>query len=392
MNPFPAEIWIQIFSIACLDTGRTAESLSLVCKSSHKLVSQFKYQSLALLRPNALVRFSMHLVHTDLSLRPMEHLFIAFESLRIDGHGSRELLSSVRKYTDQDELCAYLESLNPFSKSMGDSASSTEGEPFICGPDNALGDLMGSKCERERICIQERHIQKALFLTLSLSSATLVTLSIHLTFLTRRHLLPAYAFPHLTDLTIFGPCSPNATELEGLDGQEWSQGVVYPSYPALKRLHLSQTYMLSVPLAREILVHAPRLTHLYVHLRSFSLERLAFSLGSHQRQSPNGNGVIGNNQSSEITEGTFPRSLRNFYFEADANELRGEQPGVRNRFLRRAEEISLLTGKNVIICSRPPGKWADIGSALSDWEERICGKEGRWGKGVCSTSGDVNFN
>ncbi|KAL0065231.1 hypothetical protein AAF712_007742 [Marasmius tenuissimus] len=395
MNPFPAEIWIQIFSVACLDTGRTAESLSLVCKASHELVQQFKYQSLALLRPNDLVRFSMHLVRTDLSLRPLKHLFIALESLRIDGHGSRELLASPKNYTDQDELCTYLESLNPFSKPDEDFELSTGSPPSIHRSCNVLEDPLYSELEYERICLQERHIQKALFLTLNLSSPTLVTLSIHLTFLTRRHLLPSYTFPHLEDLTIYGPCSPTATELEGLDGPRWSQGLVtvYPSYPALKRLHLSQTYILSVSLARELLVHAPRLTHLYIHLRSFSFDRLVTSLGLNRPQisQANSNGATAGagNQLSEITEGKFPRGLRTFYFEVDSGELRREELAGTNRFLSRAEEISMLSGANVMVCSRPAGKWADIGSGLVDWEERICGLEGRWGKGVCSMSGDV---
>ncbi|KAG7089415.1 hypothetical protein E1B28_011103 [Marasmius oreades] len=368
MNPFPAEMWIQIYAAACIDTGTTAQSLALVCKTSYRLVQQFKLQSLAFLRPNELVKFSMYLGRIPPEHREMKYLYIALESLWVDGQGSRELVVSPSRYVDQEALCAYLDALNPFASesAVSDRARIPESVAHVS---STVTDQSPT-----RIRLQDRHIQKALYLTLNLASPTLVILSIHLAFVTRKQLLPAYSFPKLEELTIYGSCTPNAGELEGLDGLSGCSDRIV-RYPALKRLHLSQTFAYSIPLARDLAKQAPHLTHLYLNLRSYSLDGLASAMG-----------LLPHLPDASRRNGKFPTTLRIIYLETDPHELVHAGSSL-DAVLERTEEINALSGLDVKICSRPPGKWADIGSALVDWEDRINGREGRWEKGVYSLNG-----
>ena len=48
MNQTPSEVWKNIFSFACTDTGFTGRSLSLVSKYIHETSKSVKLQSIAL--------------------------------------------------------------------------------------------------------------------------------------------------------------------------------------------------------------------------------------------------------------------------------------------------------------------------------------------------------
>jgi len=57
MNVFPVEIWQEIFTLSCIDSGSTGRSLSLVCKYFRDISAPFKYQSLVIIGCQQVIDF-----------------------------------------------------------------------------------------------------------------------------------------------------------------------------------------------------------------------------------------------------------------------------------------------------------------------------------------------
>ena len=57
MDTFPDEIWMSIFSEACIDDGTTGRWLELVSKDFQRLSKPFKYQSICLRRAKQIITF-----------------------------------------------------------------------------------------------------------------------------------------------------------------------------------------------------------------------------------------------------------------------------------------------------------------------------------------------
>ncbi|TFK68268.1 hypothetical protein BDN72DRAFT_751534, partial [Pluteus cervinus] len=53
----PSELWMYIFSFACMDNGYTGRSLSLVSQTIHELSAPLKYQSICIARHKHLFNF-----------------------------------------------------------------------------------------------------------------------------------------------------------------------------------------------------------------------------------------------------------------------------------------------------------------------------------------------
>lgn len=81
----PTELWIDIFTLACVDGGFTGRSLSLVSHDVMTLSKPAKYHSLALTSQAQIVNF--HALLRDDSLRSIDvhHLFITCLNLYPDG-------------------------------------------------------------------------------------------------------------------------------------------------------------------------------------------------------------------------------------------------------------------------------------------------------------------
>ncbi|KZP11944.1 hypothetical protein FIBSPDRAFT_961762, partial [Athelia psychrophila] len=85
MKHIPSEIWTQICSEACTDTGFTGLSLSLVSKFVRAASEPFKLQSVALLGPYRIIAFDSFLLEVPAHLRRIRYLFISYHSLPTDG-------------------------------------------------------------------------------------------------------------------------------------------------------------------------------------------------------------------------------------------------------------------------------------------------------------------
>ena len=77
MNFVPPEIWQKIFSDACLDSGFTGRSLSLVSKYIYEMSKPTRFQSLAIRNYEQVMAFADILERTPSHLRRVIHLFIS---------------------------------------------------------------------------------------------------------------------------------------------------------------------------------------------------------------------------------------------------------------------------------------------------------------------------
>ena len=77
MQHAPTEIWNQISSHACTDSGSTGRSLSLVSKFIRETSAPFKLQSVAVHGPKQFISFNKLLLTTPLHLRRTRYLFIS---------------------------------------------------------------------------------------------------------------------------------------------------------------------------------------------------------------------------------------------------------------------------------------------------------------------------
>src|SRR5687767_10839767 len=77
----PAEIWHEIFRIACNDDGFTGRSLSLVSPKFRSLSQSFKFQSLVITQMNSLLNLLPILEKTPAELRRIKALCIAIPAV-----------------------------------------------------------------------------------------------------------------------------------------------------------------------------------------------------------------------------------------------------------------------------------------------------------------------
>ncbi|KAF7980016.1 hypothetical protein HWV62_40128 [Athelia sp. TMB] len=77
MQHAPTEIWYQISSHACTDSGSTGRSLSLVSKFIREASAPFKLQSVAVHGPKQFISFNKLLLATPPYLRRTRYLFIS---------------------------------------------------------------------------------------------------------------------------------------------------------------------------------------------------------------------------------------------------------------------------------------------------------------------------
>ena len=78
MDYLPAEIWGDIYALACVDDGRTGRALSLVSRFIHETSKPYKLQSIAVIGERQLLAFADLIEQTPTHLRRVH--FILFSS------------------------------------------------------------------------------------------------------------------------------------------------------------------------------------------------------------------------------------------------------------------------------------------------------------------------
>lgn len=77
MDRTPPELWHQIFSFACTDTGYTGRSLSLVSKYIHATSQPYKLQSISLCGVKMIMAFAALLTRIPPHFRRLRYLFVS---------------------------------------------------------------------------------------------------------------------------------------------------------------------------------------------------------------------------------------------------------------------------------------------------------------------------
>lgn len=80
LDRLPAEVWSNIFALACRDNGLTGQSLSTASHATRALSATCKLQSISLLGHDQLTPFVSSLEQTPPALRRVRHLFVSFHS------------------------------------------------------------------------------------------------------------------------------------------------------------------------------------------------------------------------------------------------------------------------------------------------------------------------
>jgi len=76
MDHLPPEIWEQIFSFACIDSGKTGRSLSLVSRYFRDASRLSQYQSVSLTKSKHILTFRQTLFHAPLEARRIKYLYV----------------------------------------------------------------------------------------------------------------------------------------------------------------------------------------------------------------------------------------------------------------------------------------------------------------------------
>ena len=76
MDHLPPEIWEQISSFACIDSGQTGRSLSLVSRYIRDVSKLSQYQSVSLTRSKHILKFRQTLFHAPLKARRIKYLYV----------------------------------------------------------------------------------------------------------------------------------------------------------------------------------------------------------------------------------------------------------------------------------------------------------------------------
>lgn len=77
MDKVPPEIWMEIFTYACTDTGITGRSLSMVSRFFHEASRPVKLQNIAIHGHEQMIRFHDLLDHTTLHFRNVRSLLVS---------------------------------------------------------------------------------------------------------------------------------------------------------------------------------------------------------------------------------------------------------------------------------------------------------------------------
>ena len=84
MDHLPLEIWDQIFALACLDTGQTGRSLSLVSRHFRDVSRLSQYQSVSLTRSKHILTFRQTLFHAPPKARRIKYLYVCCPNVFLD--------------------------------------------------------------------------------------------------------------------------------------------------------------------------------------------------------------------------------------------------------------------------------------------------------------------
>jgi hypothetical protein len=98
MDHFPAEIWGEIFTFACVDDGRTGRALSLVSQFIHETSKPYKLQYIAVIGEERLRAFADLLEQTPSHLRHVKCFFLFYHSyyyLRTDLRVLKRILHAI---------------------------------------------------------------------------------------------------------------------------------------------------------------------------------------------------------------------------------------------------------------------------------------------------------
>jgi len=120
MDMIPAEIWGEIYTLACVDNGRTGRALSLVSRFIHETSKPYKLQSIAVKGERQLTAFADLIERTPTHLRRVNCLFISDRRNVIDFHREsipkQDTVSRILRTisTDVRIIHAFLRSLRPF--------------------------------------------------------------------------------------------------------------------------------------------------------------------------------------------------------------------------------------------------------------------------------------
>lgn len=88
MDLCPTEIWQNVFKFACLDSGLTGRSLSLVSKYFNQASKPFIFQSIYLKNIDQIVAFAAILDRTYFNLQPVRHLYISTYNQELEEEAS----------------------------------------------------------------------------------------------------------------------------------------------------------------------------------------------------------------------------------------------------------------------------------------------------------------
>lgn len=84
MDTFPDEIWMSIFSEACIDDGTTGRWLELVSKDFQRLSKPFKYQSICLRRAKQIITFDSIVKRLPPGFNDVQYLHITWPNPFLD--------------------------------------------------------------------------------------------------------------------------------------------------------------------------------------------------------------------------------------------------------------------------------------------------------------------
>ena len=326
MSVFPPELWLKIFPLACTDGGGTGRALRLVSSAFRDLVHPFALQSLAVQGPKQILRFEYMLEHSPAAQGAILYLYLSSEHPRMASG------SSFRK-TDTDWYVmvstGWLDDLAPFGTAKPGA-------------------------------ITVQHIENAVARIINLVGPTLVTLSLHFTFLTRPSLLPEASLPRLEQLLVYG----NYRAL-------YRSSSNTPKLPSLWYLHISSPTRHPDEFIIELRHRAPALTHLFISEKCFAINRIASAMGT----------VDDTNLTLPGPRVLFPKSLTTIFLEVEEGVTRRaesiddlatiDEIDHIDHFRRWAGETGALTGLSIHIVPRYFQRWDDVAVAMKDWDERI---------------------
>ncbi|KAJ6629519.1 hypothetical protein B0H10DRAFT_1987531 [Mycena sp. CBHHK59/15] len=293
METLPFEIWGDIFSFACTDDGSTGRSLSAVSRAVHSISKPLKYQSICVVGPTRLLKLLGVLSALSSDTRRVRYLFIAGP---FDFEGGSDGVETLHA----DSMMA-------------------EFRPSQESTDNTLSQI------------------------LNLVSSTLFALHLHHTATARPSLLIEIELPALSELALHGPFVSSGSPSETV-------------FPSLRKIHLAHFTFHPTNFLAQIVHAAPRLTHLRVPQRSFSMYDIQVALGILQPTvSP-----------SDVTR--LPRNLKKLVIEKDPipNFLDSWASNIRRKqFMQKLQKIVRSDARVALVDGHYD--WISVAQARDQW-------------------------